>query len=289
MNCPYCGVAFNMWVKNHPECDEKFSKHFNYVTNYIEEKILSGSFKISDLSKEFIEAEKFLTSSDMHGALQIGAWDAIDKWLEDDVVDNKEFDLYLKYIDEWEKVLTTPISKVICPDGNKKLYYGQILYYLRSKGLEGARALPYSCLQPNSQIMISKGEEFIFKSSLLWAGSLLEEKTRYAGHSTGASYQLTNKTRIRHSQHRGQPIKYDEWSNIGYGDIAITNKHFYFLGTSDSRDLKERLSSITSVETLDTGLILNTNLRTRPAIMINTSELTASWMVGNILTMAQSL
>ena len=22
MNCPYCGVAFNMWVKNHPECEE---------------------------------------------------------------------------------------------------------------------------------------------------------------------------------------------------------------------------------------------------------------------------
>ena len=289
MNCPYCGVAFNMWVKNHPECDKKFGEHSNYVINYIEEKILSGSFKISNLSKEFIEAEKFLTSSNMHAALQVGAILAIDKWLEDDVVDNKEFDLYLKYIDEWEKVLTTPISKVICPDGNKKLYYGQILYYLRSKGLEGARALPYSCLQPNSQIMISKGEEFIFKSSLLWAGAILNVKTRYSGHSTGASYQLTNKTRIRHSQHRGQPIQYDEWNKIGFGEIAITNKHFYFLGTSDSRDLKERLSSITSVETLDQGLILNTNLRTRPAIMISTSELTESWMVGNILTMAQSL
>ena len=60
MNCPYCGVAFNMWVKNHPECEEKFSNHFIYVTNYIQEKILSGSFKISNLSKEFIEAEKFL-------------------------------------------------------------------------------------------------------------------------------------------------------------------------------------------------------------------------------------
>ena len=289
MNCPYCGVAFNMWVKKHPECEKKYNEYSSYVINYIEEKLLSGSFKISELSKKFIEAEKFLTSSNMQAALQVGAEFAIDKWLEDDVVDNKEFDLYSKYMDEWEKVLTSPVSKVICPDGGKKLMYGQILYYLRSKGLEGARGLGFSCMQPNSQIMISKGEEFIFRSNLLCAGSILNVKTRYAGHSTGASYQLTKKTRIRHSQHRGKPIQYDEWNRIGFGEIAITNKHFYFLGTSDSRDLKERLSSITSVETLNKGLILNTNLKTRPAIMINTSELTESWMIGNILTLAQSL
>ena len=289
MNCPYCGVAFNMWVKKHPECEKKSNEYSSYVINYIEEKLLSGSFKISELSKKFIEAEKFLTSTDMSACIQAGASFAVDKWLEDDVIDNKEFDLYSKYIAEWEKVLTSPVSKVICSDEGKRLMYGQILYYLRSKGLEGARGLPYSCLQPNSQIMISKGEEFIFRSNLLWGGSVLDVKTRYAGHSTGASYQLTKKTRIRHSQHRGQPIRYEKWNKIGFGEIAITNKHFYFLGTSATRDLKERLSSISSVETLDKGLILNTNLKTRPAIMINTSEQTESWMVGNILTMAQSL
>ena len=51
-----------------------------------------------------------------------------------------------------------------------------------------------------------KGEEFIFRSNLLCAGSILNVKTRYAGHSTGASYQLTKKTRIRHSQHRGSRL-----------------------------------------------------------------------------------
>ena len=227
MNCPYCGVAFNIWVKNIPN-EKKSNEYSSYVINYIEEKLLSGSFKISELSKKFIEAEKFLTSSNMQAALQVGAEFAIDKWLEDDVVDNKEFDLYSKYMDEWEKVLTTPVSKVICPDGGKKLMYGQILYYLRSKGLEGARGLGFSCMQPNSQIMISKGEEFIFRSNLLCAGSILNVKTRYAGHSTGASYQLTKKTRIRHSQHRGKPISMMSGTGLDW-EIAITTNISIFL------------------------------------------------------------
>ena len=49
--------------------------------------------------------------------------------------------------------------------------------------------------------MISKGEEFIFRSNL-WGGAVLNKPDM--GHSTGASYQLTNKTRITHSQHRGR-------------------------------------------------------------------------------------
>ena len=93
MNCPYCGVAFNMWVKKHPECEKKSNEYSSYVINYIEEKLLSGSFKISELSKKFIEAEKFLTSLEMSGCIQAGAMFAVDKWLEDDVIDNKEFDL----------------------------------------------------------------------------------------------------------------------------------------------------------------------------------------------------
>ena len=289
MNCPYCGYPFNMWVKQHPECEKKKQDFQHYLIDYIEEKFLSGTFKISALSEKFLEAEKYLTSEDMSTALQVGIEFAIDKMLEDDEIDDQEMALWNKYVDEWEKVLPSATSKILCPDGANKLIYGQILNFLRNKGLEAARGLGFECMRPNSQIMISKEEEFIFKSNLLWGGAALDVKTRYAGHSTGASYQLTKNTRIRHSQHRGQTIKYDQWNKIGFGEIAITNKHLYFLGTSDSRDLKERLSSISSVETLDKGLILNTNLKTRPAIMINTSTVTESWMVGNILTMAQSL
>ena len=73
MNCPYCGVAFNMWVKKHPECEKKSNEYSSYVINFIEEKLLSGSFKISELSKKFIEAEKFLTSSEMSACIQAGA------------------------------------------------------------------------------------------------------------------------------------------------------------------------------------------------------------------------
>ena len=47
----------------------------------------------------------------MSACIQAGASFAVDKWLEDDVIDNKEFDLYSKYIAEWEKVLTSPVSK----------------------------------------------------------------------------------------------------------------------------------------------------------------------------------
>ena len=289
MNCPYCGLAFNMWVRNHPECEKKKQDFQHYLIDYIEEKFLSGTFKISALSEKFLEAEKYLTSSDMSAALQVGLEYAVDKMLEDDQIDEQEMALWYKYSDEWAKALPNGIAPILCPEGSRKLMFGQILNILRNKGLEAARNLGYQWMRPNTQIMISKGEEFIFRSDLTWYAATLDVKTRYAGHSTGASYQLTNKTRIRHSQHRGQAIQYDQWNKIGFGEIAITNKHFYFLGSSDSRDLKERLSSISSVETLDKGLILNTNLKTKPAIMINTSQLSDSWMVGNILTIAQSL
>jgi len=289
MKCPYCGVKFNFWVNSHPKCEQKKSKYQFFILNYISDNFLAGTFKINNLPQDFLDAENFLTSADMTAAIQVGFDNAVNKMIEDNEIDQREIGLWEKYSDEWHKAMPNGISNVLTPEGCRKIMYGHILNVLRTEGLEAARKLGYQFMKPNSEIMLSKNEEFIFRSEKPWRASILSIKTKYKGHSTGASYQLTKNTRIRHSQHRGRPVQYEEWQSVGYGEIAITNKYFYFLGSANHKDLKERLSSVSSVETLDAGIILNTNLKTRPAIMLTASDDSDPWMASNILTLAQSL
>ena len=145
-----------------------------------------------------------------------------------------------------------------------------------------------STISPPSQLMLGKDEEFIYSWRNVSAQAL-NKKKKFSGHSTGGSYRLSKKITLRHTQHRGKPILYEEWDPIGVGDLAITNKHLYFLGHHEAKDAKERLSNVTSLDPTDDGFIVNINLQSRPAYQFSLNSNKTAWLASNIILNAQQI
>ena len=90
------------------------------------------------------------------------------------------------------------------------------------------------------------------------------------------------------TKHRGEPVAYTEWKDIGSGNLSVTNKHLIFMG--DKRDVKERFSNISSLDPTSDGFIVNLSLKTRPAVRFTMSGSSREvWFASNVILKAPSI
>ena len=158
------------------------------------------------------------------------------------------------------------------------IMYGNQLYRLKNNHELNEVSLP-------AGIMLQRNEQPIMSFNDVGCYSL-NIKTKYRGRSTGGSYRISSRLTVRHSEHRGRPINYSEWDNIGKGKLVLTNKHIYFLGDGQARDHKEKINSIISFEPTSDGFIVNLNFKTRPAVRYKMDEHCAFYCT-NMLSMAE--
>ena len=161
----------------------------------------------------------------------------------------------------------------------RTLGQARILYELQ-KGI-----LPE--MQPPTGLMLNKNETFIYSWESVRC-SILNVKTRFKGRSTGGTYRIAKNFSIRHTEHRGEPVAYTEWKDIGSGILSVTNKHLIFMG--DKRDVKERFSNISSLDPTSDGFIVNLSLKTRPAVRFTMSGSSREvWFASNVILKAPSI
>ena len=208
------------------------------------------------------------------------------KCVDDLVLDDKELKNLENFIGELETRFKPPAHQYVMTlldryGTSRKLFQARTLYELQ-QGIPPKRKSP-------AGLFLNKNETFIYSWDSVQC-STLNVKTRYRGRSTGGSYRVGKKFTIRHSEHRGRPVSYSEWNDQGWGVLAVTNKHLFFLGDGDAGDVKERFSSVSSLDPTSDGFIVNLNLKTRPAVRFTLEGSSRdAWFASNIILAAPSL
>ena len=282
--CRYCNQKISWFGGiDHSVCEKNAKNHKSNIHAYIKRSILDGTFDIRNTSKKFNKAEKYLSANEVQKAIAYGYDDAVIDIIDDAIVDNKEEKNWSAFRKNLETNLNQTFGEVSewlnIYDTDKLLHMAVTLNQLK-KG-----QVPDN--SPPSGLMLRRGEEFLYSWSNV-KGHALNIKRKYKGGSTGGTYRLTKKFSLRHSQFRGRPVSYSEWDSIGSGELTITNKNLYFLGYGKSRDVKEKLSNVISLDPTDDGFIVNIDLKTRPAYRFSMQSSKIAWMASNIILNAQA-
>jgi hypothetical protein len=288
--CPYCSQRISFFGTffggiNHTKCNADAKKHKNYLRRYIKQEALLGRFD-RRAPEEFFSAEKYLSLDEIEAQFAAGYDDAVEEMCDDLVLDDNELKNLEDFIGEFARIYKPSSYEHMMKmlnrfDTSRTLHQARTLYKLNQGKLIQRK--------PPIGLFLNKNETFIYS----WASvkcSTLNVKTKYKGRSTGGSYRISKNFSIRHTEHRGRPINYTEWTDKGYGVMAVTNKHLFFLGDGDKGDVKERFSSISSIDPTSDGFIINLTLKTRPAVRFTLSGTSRdAWFASNIIMMAPSL
>ena len=293
--CSYCNQKISFFGTlfggiDHSECNAEASKHRSFIRNYIKSEVMLGRFnKIAP--NEFAEAQKFLSGTlEIEESTAAGFDDAVEEMCDDISLDDEELQKITNFIKDFETRF--PDTKTGEPSTEeyvknmldrygsyRTLGQARILYELQ-KGI-----LPE--MQPPTGLMLNKNETFIYSWESVRC-SVLNVKTRFKGRSTGGTYRIAKNFSIRHTEHRGEPVAYTEWKDIGSGILSVTNKHLIFMG--DKRDVKERFSNISSLDPTSDGFIVNLSLKTRPAVRFTMSGSSREvWFASNLILKAPSI
>ena len=144
--------------------------------------------------------------------------------IEDSLIDDKEIESLDHFVQNLADLANVPSSQVL----TWLNVYGTSITILQGRELHKIKNGIETDADAPRGLMLTKGERFLYS----WPAAChaLNIKTKFKARSTGGSYRLSRKFTIRHTEHRGKPVSYTEWKEIGRGTLAVTNKHLYFLG-----------------------------------------------------------
>ena len=288
--CPYCNQKISFFGTlfggiDHTKCNADAKKFKSYIRNYIKQEALLGKFD-RKAPKEFFSAEEYLPRDEMETQFAAGYDDAVEEMCDDLLLDDEELKNLEGFIGEFANSFKPSeyeyMMKMLNRYGTSRtLHQARTLYDLKQGKLIQR--------EPPTGLFLNKNETFIYSWTSVKC-STLNVKTKYKGRSTGGTYRISKNFSIRHTEHRGRPIPYTEWTSKGYGTMVITNKHLIFLGDGDKGDVKEKFSKITSIDPTSDGFIVNLSLKTRPAVRFTLSGTSRdAWFASNIILMAPSL
>ena len=284
--CKYCHQKIS-WLGgiDHSICEREANHHKKYIINYIKLAILNDSFDFNNYPEELKAAQEYLTSTVFLKQFAYGYHTAIISMMDDAVIDETELEKVTSFRRHLEKNLDQSFDQVSSwlniYDTDKILYMGSMLRLLKTgRGSD----IP---TKPPSDIILSKNEKHIYTWNNVNAHTL-NKKIKYRGRSTGGTYRVSKDFSIRHTEHRGKPVSYDEWVKIGRGRMVLTNNHLFFLLDGQGRDVKEMLKNIISIDPLEDGFIVNTSLQTRPAHRFSMDDQNVAWIASNFILNAQS-
>ena len=293
--CPYCNQKISFFGAlfggiDHTECNAEATKHRGFIRNYIKSEVMLGRFnKIAP--NEFAEAQKYLSNTaELEESIAAGFDDAVEEMCDDISLDDEE----LKKIENFISNFETRFKDDVPGEPATQEYVRNLLgQYGSFRTLDQARTLHelqkgiLPDTTPPTGLMLNKNETFIYSWESVRC-SILNVKTRFKGRSTGGTYRIAKNFSLRHTEHRGEPVAYTEWKDIGSGILSVTNKHLIFMG--DKRDVKERFSNISSLDPTSDGFIVNLSLKTRPAVRFTMSGSSREvWFASNVILKAPSI
>ncbi|NTV01905.1 MAG: hypothetical protein HGB04_03855 [Chlorobiaceae bacterium] len=231
-NCKYCGQSAGLLRSEHRECKEKHEQEVRLIesgkSRITQEVIraIENNDSYDALNDNILRVERAsgLSSGDRKWLLIDGWEKAINKFLDDGVIDDREEKRLLEFCDYFE-LSKDDIQQCA---GYEMFVKGMVLRELMS-GIVPDRMIINGALPVNLQ----KGEKVIwfFKNT-----DYLEDKTKrqYVGGSSGVSVRIMQGVYYRVGAFKGSPVESMERVYVDKGYLIITNKHVYFSGQNKS-------------------------------------------------------
>ena len=267
-NCKYCGEPAGFLRRKHPACEQAFQAGERQIATEMAAAASSGG-TIEGLPMRV--ASMALQAKVSEGRLRelvVAGWiSAVDKFLEDGVLDEAEEQRLLKLQDQFELTQTEldttgAVQKVAKAGVLRDVLSGVIPERINLQG-----AIPFN-LQRDEKVV------WAFPNS-----KYLEEKTRkqFVGGSRGVSVRIMKGVYYRVGDFKGQSIEHTERVHVDSGLVALTTKHIYFAGPSAS--LRIPYSKIVSFQPFSNGIGIVRDARSAKPQLFETGD---GWFAYNL-------
>ena len=267
--------------------EERASMLQKKITSFFLTNISKGTNPYKKINK-FTEEDNYLTISEFELAIKHALHDFVSKVAEDEEIRPSEMENFKKFLE-----FSNDFSEKVTEGKATNFYYSILFWEIIDQLFRGIKNGELIEKKAPSNISLSKTEKIIFIYDNV-TGHKLNTKVKYKGSSTGASKRLGKGWTVRHSRFQGEPVSYTEWEKTGKGQLVITNKNVIL---TSEKPIKERYSKIVSFEATNDGVIINTSLKTRPAVRFNFTPSanyknivnTQSWSLMRFLAVAQQI
>lgn len=270
-DCLYCKKPAGLFRSQHPDCKTLNQQGKAKITTETVTAIINGATTFDNLTTalEKIASTSFIPASELKAQMAIGFDAAVEKFLDDDLIDKDEetklalfqahFELTQHDLNQrgaLSKVVKSAVLREVC-SGNIPSKFSQ----------DGLPAINY---QKNEQVV------WAFKNS-----QFLEDKTRreFVGTSHGVSIRIAKGVYYRTGAFKGRPVQHTERVLIDSGWVVVTDKHIYFSGSRKSSRFPYQ--KIISFEPYSNGIgIMRDAATAKPQIFITND----GWFTYNLIT-----
>jgi hypothetical protein len=232
-NCKYCGRSAGFLRHVHAECENKHEQGKRSIFACISTAIvdpLTGLTSAALTNKIGEIAEQSFIPETERRELSIRAWcDTVDTSLHDNILD----DAVEKRLMELKDRLELSQEELNGTGGVVSGAYSRVIKSAVVRDVLNGVIPQRMNITGHIPINFQKGEKIVW---LFNDVSFLEDRSRreYVGRSQGVSIRVMKGVYYRTGSFAGQPITYNERVHIDTGSVAVTDKNFYFVGSSKS-------------------------------------------------------
>ena len=269
-NCKFCGKLAGFLHTEHTECEQLHENSKKQIVTEISQALSpSGSLDALQSRLTEIAQDGYISEKERQTLLVQGWTDAVDRYLEDGVLDESEE----KRLVEFKNCLSLTEADLDANGAFTKIVKAAVIRDVLS-GVIPQRMK----FEANLPINLQKDEKVVW---VFPGGEYLEDRThrQYVGGSQGVSLRIMKGVYYRVGAFAGQPVDRTERVHIDTGMVVVTNKHIYFAGPVKA--VRVPYAKIVSFQPFSDGIgIIRDALNARPQIFVTGD----GWFTYNLVT-----
>ena len=269
-NCKFCGKPAGFLHSEHTECEQLHENSKKQIVAEISQALSpSGSLETLQSHLTEIAQDGYISENERQSLLVEGWIDAVDRYLEDGVLDESEETRLIELKNRFCLSQTDLDAKGALTKITKAAVIRDVL-----NGMIPQRVT----VEGNLPINLRKDEQVVWVFPF---SQYLEDKTRreYVGHSQGVSFRIMKGVYYRVGGFKGQPVDKTERVHLDTGTVVITNKHIWFAGPVKA--LRVPYAKIVSFQPFTDGIgIMRDAVTAKPQIFVTGD----GWFTYNLVT-----
>lgn len=276
-NCIYCGKPAGLLSTKHKECEAEFQRKKKLtekgvfeITNRICRFIVDDNQDVGRLENFINETAKgyLVSSSDKNTCYLIGWEAAIDKFLDDGVLDEVEeqklSSFQEKYLEASEVDTHGYFTKIVKAAAIRDLLSGIV-----PQRISFNEQLPIN-FQKEEQVV------WLFPDTKYFEDKVFR---KYVGRTAGLSVRVMKGVYLRSGAFKGMPVDNVERTLVGQGLFVVTDKNLYFVCSAKS--IRVPFSKIVSFEPYQDGVgIMKDNATAKPQTFVTGD----GWFTYNLVS-----
>jgi hypothetical protein len=269
-DCKFCGKPAGLLHTEHTECEQLHENSKKQMVAEISQALsLSGSIDALQSHLTEVAQDGYISENEKRALLVQGWTDAVDRYLEDGVLDESEE----RRLGEFKSRLSLSQEDLDTRGAFTRVAKSAVIRDVLN-GVIPRRMTVEGTLPIN----LERNEEVVW---LFHGCEYLEDKTRrlYVGGSQGMSFRIMKGVYYRIGAFAGQPIDRTERVHIDTGMVVITNKHIFFAGPAKA--LRVPYAKIVSFQPFSNGMgIIRDASNAKPQIFVTGD----GWFTYNLVT-----